>query len=292
MTSFRAKLRRDQEETVEKAAKKAHLAAEVTFCRKGKGNEKQYQFNESIQDKLATVALCLEEASAGMASLTPTLPPALSTPSNSSLPRASESMSSLEQAKVAVQEGMDLLKNCQKVIRLADRSKLGWVVVNEYGEDKLAKDSDDEKRMARAVAAAEKKAAQQKKSKVGCGAAMQNRSDAAFRAPRPTADTGYPVSRMAWLVGPCFDCGEIGHLRRNCPKTAASRLYPFDSDVSVYDLNNDICYSDRGSSDQCTLLHDTLLDRDPGHELHLMCEMEGHIWETDGQSMQIQGRLK
>jgi len=290
MASFRAELRRDQEETVEKAAKKARLAAEVTFRRKG--NEKQYRFNESVQDKLATVALRLEEASAGTASLTPTPPPALSAPSNSSLPRASGSMSSLEQAKVAVQEGMDLLKNRQKAIRLADRSELGWAVVNEYGEDDLAEDSDDEKRMARAVAAAEKKAAQQKKRKAGRGAAMQNRPDAAFRAPRPTADTGYPVPRMTRPVGPCFGCGEIGHLRRNCPKTAAPRPYPFDSDVSVYDLNNDICYSDRGSSDLCTLLHDTLPDRDPDHELHLMCEVEGHIWETDGQSMQVQGRLK
>ena len=35
---------------------------------------------------------------------------------------------------------MGLVKSCQKAIRLADRFELGWAVVNEYGEDKLADD--------------------------------------------------------------------------------------------------------------------------------------------------------
>ena len=43
-------------------------------------------------------------------------------------------MSALQQAKAAVQEGIALVKDRQKVIKLADRSELGWAVVNEYGE--------------------------------------------------------------------------------------------------------------------------------------------------------------
>ena len=72
-------------------------------------------------------------------------------------------MSALQEAGAAVEEGMGLVKNRQKAIRLADRSELGWAVVNEYGEDELAEDSDDEKRIAKAMATAEKKAAQLKK---------------------------------------------------------------------------------------------------------------------------------
>ena len=55
MAGFRAELQRDQDESVERAAKKARLAAEVTFRRKG--NEKQYRFNEAIQEKMSTAAL-------------------------------------------------------------------------------------------------------------------------------------------------------------------------------------------------------------------------------------------
>ena len=55
MSSFSAELQGDQEETVEKATKRAHLAMEITFRRKG--NEKQYHFNKLVQDKLSVTAL-------------------------------------------------------------------------------------------------------------------------------------------------------------------------------------------------------------------------------------------
>ena len=52
---------------------------------------------------------------------------------------------------------------------MADRSELGWAVVNEYGEDELAEDSEDDKRMARAVATAEKRQLNSRRS-LGAGA--------------------------------------------------------------------------------------------------------------------------
>ena len=209
----------------------------MTFRRKG--NEKQYHFNEAVQEKVSTAALRLEElASAGTSASGPTQATTSATSSASFL-RTPGLVTSLDQARAVVQEGMELLKSRQKAIRLADRSDLGWAVVNEYGEDELADDSEDEKRMTRAVAAAEKKATQQKKKKAGRGAVMQSRPDAAFRPPpRPTVDSGYQVSRMPRHVGPCFGCGEMGHLRRNCPKTATPRPYPFDGIVSIHDVSN------------------------------------------------------
>ena len=54
-------------------------------------------------------------------------------------------------------EGLDLLSNRQKVIRLADSSDLGWSVVKEYQANLLASDSEDEKRMMRAEARASRK---------------------------------------------------------------------------------------------------------------------------------------
>ena len=121
-------------------------------------------------------------------------------------------MSALQEARAAVEEGMGLVKNRQKAMRLADRSELGWAVVNEYGEDELAEDSDDEKRIAKAVATAEKKVAQLKKKKSGRGGYVQSRpSDVPFRAPRQM-ESGYSGPKTTRIVGPCFACGEFGHL--------------------------------------------------------------------------------
>ena len=112
-------------------------------------------------------------------------------------------LSALQQAKAAVEEGMTLLKDRQKAIRLADRSELGWAVVNEYGEDELAEDSEDEKRIAKAVATAEKKVAQLKKKKSGHGGYMQSRlADVPSRGPRQveSGQQGARISRNGWTV--------------------------------------------------------------------------------------------
>lgn len=54
--------------------------------------------------------------------------------------------------------------------------------------------------------------------------------------------------------------------------------------------------TDRGSSDLSTIPHELSEelspDHDPDHELHLQSEVEGYIWVADGQSLQVQGRLK
>lgn len=59
--------------------------------------------------------------------------------------------------KKAINEGIELLERRQKLIKLANRSEYGWRTVEEYEEDDLAKDSDDEKRIAKAEYRAKKK---------------------------------------------------------------------------------------------------------------------------------------
>jgi hypothetical protein len=53
-------------------------------------------------------------------------------------------------AKRKISEGMDLMKNRQKLIKLADSSDVGWRVVDEYVSNPLAEDSDDEKKIYKA----------------------------------------------------------------------------------------------------------------------------------------------
>ena len=100
--ALRVEFRKEQEETAERAAKKARLSAEVTFRKKG--NERQFRFNKSVQEHLRVAHVRLEEVT-------------------SSPPVSSE----LRQVQLAIEEGMRLLKFRQKAIRrLADRSEFGW----------------------------------------------------------------------------------------------------------------------------------------------------------------------
>ena len=56
-----------------------------------------------------------------------------------------------------VAEGKRIIKKCQKLIKIADKNKDGWLVVQEYESNNLASDSEDEKKIRKAKAAAEKK---------------------------------------------------------------------------------------------------------------------------------------
>ena len=87
--------------------------------------------------------------------------------------------------------------------------------------------------MAKAVAMAEKKAAQLKKKKPGRGGHLQSwPTDAQLGDPRQFKSR-HP-SKPTQIVGPCFSFGEIGHLRRNCPKVPQSpRPYPLNTDVCI-----------------------------------------------------------
>ena len=55
-------------------------------------------------------------------------------------------------AQQKITEGMELLKSRQTLIKLADSSKHGWRVVEQYESHQLAEDSDDKKRIFKAEA--------------------------------------------------------------------------------------------------------------------------------------------
>ena len=73
----------------------------------------------------------------------------------------------MAKAKEALDEGLRLIANRQKLIKIADRSEYGWGVVAEYEADDLASGSEDEKRLEKAERAAEKKALKKRKTAAG-----------------------------------------------------------------------------------------------------------------------------
>ena len=104
-----------------------------------------------------------------------------------------------------------------------------WVVVAEYEADELADNSDDEKRLYRAR---KERNGKKRKAAMDNSARKRSRGEGATRTadmqPRPPPPKTRPL-------GPCYMCGEYGHLARNCAK--AQRPYPFDSCKSI-----DVCW--------------------------------------------------
>ena len=130
----------------------------------------------------------------------------------------------VERAKEELRDGERLLVARQKAIRIADFSEYGWATVDEYEEDKLAENSDDEKRLYRV----EMRAGRKLKA-----AAAKNRKKKEFLRkewrPKAQLQTGTPTTSDAGSVssqwsssslsgsipvvhglGPCFLCGKMG----------------------------------------------------------------------------------
>ena len=198
LAKFKAELLQQQEKSESRLSSK--LQQNIPDFKK-KGNKKQFEFNIKVQDSLQRATEHLEN---------------------------DDKVSALEELK----QGNDLIKQRNKLIRLADRSDNGWAVVNEYITDTLASDSDDEKRIRRAEFMANKK------SKSG-RASVTNRgySTSVSYFPYSHINTNIPNTESEYseasgfrgsfqrgrgrrLPGPqdvCYACLGTGHWRENCP---------------------------------------------------------------------------
>jgi len=137
----------------------------------------------------------------------------------------------LEAAKTAVDQGITLVKERQKLILLADKSQYGWKTVQEYLQHELADDSDDEKKIYRAEARAaksSKRSAFQRNAPRSTSTVSQAQpvSTATVQSsPIPTiVSRGTTFGQVSRVFGPqrlaagaCFACGKIGHWRASCP---------------------------------------------------------------------------
>lgn len=102
---------------------------------KRKGNEKQFLFNDELKDRI-------DAASTHLAKLKPA---------------SEQETAPLKAATEELQEGTKAIHTRQKLIRIADRSELGWQVVEAYESDELASDDEDAKRLEKAQKSAEQK---------------------------------------------------------------------------------------------------------------------------------------
>ena len=139
------------------------------------------------------------------------------------------------------------LANCQRLITIADHSKLGWKVIAEYEVDELVSDSEDKKKLEKAERSTERMATKKRKAAVRHNSGIFNKprqTPAGSFEPTPWFHSaGYqplqstprrsqiPAPKPPPSVGSCFSCGEMDHLKRFCPRSGpgAARWYPDDA---------------------------------------------------------------
>ena len=187
------------------AARRARQEPKYVF--KKKSHEEQSKINDKIDETMREAEAELQPGGSG----------------------AVPSAENIKAALDALKQGRAMVAERQKLIKIADRSELGWAVVHEYTADELAANSDDEKRMEKA---AERKAARKRKA-VPAGKSRAKRSTSTpFQPhPSPTAQFQLPLVKphasvhhqsTPKLPGPCYVCGQFGHLKSYCPKNQAS----------------------------------------------------------------------
>ena len=97
------------------------------------------------------------------------------------------------------------------MIKLADKSELGWKVVSEYESNPLASDSDDEKRMYKAEARASRKFKAEKAKKARVNRNFPYRRAASVRTGNSEQYTAAVAQQTRRPPGLCFACGKPGH---------------------------------------------------------------------------------
>ena len=162
------------------------------------GNQKQYDFNDDMLDRLAKISRAADH-------------------------RDFDTVSEL--CKSAIEQ----VRKRNKCIKLADKSPGGWDTVKEYLSDDLASDSDDDKKIRSAENRAIRTRRQRRKP-----SSAQGRDPS--RSATRTTDSDVRQQPSATYTGPssnfrgyrrygaqptdiCFACNESGHWRRECPKT-------------------------------------------------------------------------
>jgi hypothetical protein len=134
-----------------------------------------------------------------------------------------------------ISEGMDLVKQREKLIKLADSSDAGWRVVDEYIANPLADDSDDEK-IHKAQSRADSKIKKEKlKKKVDFKTTPYS-----YKKTASTVGNPIPVTtNAAFRPGRSFFCNERGHWRRKCSKVAAEQRSNLNKISIEHYVNND-----------------------------------------------------
>ena len=238
-----AAAKEQQEDATERAVKLTRRERNLDFNRKG--HEEQFLFNQQVRDNIAA-------ASRQLGKLEST---------------GDRKRTVIDRARDELLEGAAALMDRQKMIRLADVAENGWGAVREYkGLYEFADNEEDSVKMVNSD-----RSAGVKRRRVETTLRSAKRPRGGFRQPTPVWEGYqqpmppaptlmpppqmmplYPPARPRSMPGPCFQCGEMGHLRAGCPKR--QRPYPFSESKYVWHAGS-VCSVSTGVSSGDSVLH-------------------------------------
>ena len=155
-----------------------------------KSNEEQYKANKAIKDAVEDAQIALER-------------------------------NDVEKTKQALDKGMDLLQESQKLILLADKLQNGWKTVLEYKHHDLADDEEDEKKIYRAESRAARSTkrftSRPTRQRSNVTSTSTTAQFSASQMPNLFSRVNPQLSSLRSASGLCFACGKPGHCKASCP---------------------------------------------------------------------------
>jgi len=146
----------------------------------------------------------------------------------------------VEKAGEMIKQNIVAIKKRNKLIKIADRSDIGWATVREYETDEVASDSDDDKKIKQAEARAQSRLKNKVKKRTFNQTTEKSSTfpiwpNTGFRqqfrnAPQtPQNQSWFPSfqANRTWnrprfqtprAEHHCYGCGEKGHWRKDCQK--------------------------------------------------------------------------
>ena len=231
------------EKATERALKCIRMDQSLQFQRKG--HEEQYHFNADIQDHLVSASKQLEKLA----------------PQDKEKPIVEKAMKELK-------EGLSSLTERQKRIRFADQVENGWDAVAKYIGYSFADDEEDDRKLD----SSDRAAGVKKWWKVAANAPKPKRFPVHREygypqrgcyeeeyGPPHRSHNGYPEfqgygppnQHVATRLmpyrrqrGPCYQCGQLGYIRANCPNcrpTAKEYTFKHASIDSMKECVDSVC---------------------------------------------------
>ena len=155
-----------------------------------KSNEEQYKANKAIKDAVEDAQIALQR-------------------------------NDVEKTKQALDKGMELLQERQKLILLADKSQYGWKTVLEYKHHDLADDEEDEKKIyrdeSRAARSTKRFASRPIRQRSNVSSTSTTAQLSASQLPNLFSRVNPQFSCQRSASGLCFACGKPGHWKAFCP---------------------------------------------------------------------------
>lgn len=233
LSNFEVSFAERQQVLNETQLAKIESVTSSSYTFKRKGNEEQFKHSVKVMDKLKEATSIL----------------------------SSERIDSKVAAQVKINEGMELIQHRQKLIKLADSSKFGWKVVENYETHQLAANSDDEKRINKAESKCEKQVKEAREERLRKNRLSRRWTPMNTTAPVNTERSiNQPIhvigarntsqSNLGTKPGVCFGCGVPGHWRKECPDKVQTHKMSTSLDYACFanspndQCDNNICIQD------------------------------------------------